>query len=88
MITNRLTDAQLAGGPGPGTGWGFGVAVLTEAAEHGPSAGSYGWSGGLGSTWTNDPATCRTGVLLSNRRWTSPEPPPVVATFEELLGRR
>ena len=89
MTTNRLTDAQLAAvGPGPGTGWGFGVGVLTEAAEHGPSAGSYGWSGGLGSTWTNDPATCRTGVLLTNRSWSSPERPPVVGAFEELLGRR
>jgi len=89
MITNRLTDTQLRGGtPGPGSGWGFGVGVLLEATEHGPSAGSYGWSGGLGSTWTNDPATCRTGVLLTNRMWTDPVPPPVVATFEELLARR
>ena len=88
MVTNRLSDAQLRrGGPGPGSGWGFGVGVLLEADPPGPSAGSYGWSGGLGSVWTNDPATCRTGVLLTNRMWTAPVPPPVVATFEALLGR-
>ncbi len=88
MITNRLTEAQLrAGGPDPGSGWGFGLAVLLTAAEEGPGAGSYGWAGGLGSTWSNDPATCRTGVLLTNQMWTSPEPPPLVAAFEALLGR-
>ena len=89
MVTNRLSAAQLrVSRPDPGSGWGFGLSVLLTAAENGPGAGSYGWAGGLGSTWTNDPATCRTGVLLTNQMWTSPEPPPVVTTFEELLGRR
>ena len=88
MITNRLTADQLrTGGPDPGSGWGFGVAVLLTAAAVGPGAGSYGWAGGLGSTWSNDPATCRTGVLLTNQMWTSPQPPPLVAAFEALLGR-
>lgn len=88
MVTNRLSAQQLrVSRPDPGSGWGFGVGVLLSAAEEGPGAGSYGWAGGLGSTWNNDPATCRTGVLLTNRMWTSPEPPPLVAAFEALLGR-
>ncbi len=89
MVTNRLSEAQLRrGDPGPGSGWGFGVGVLLEGSSRGPSAGSYGWSGGLGSTWTSDPSACRTGVLLTNRMWTDPVPPSVVRTFEELLGHR
>lgn len=89
MITNRLTAQQLrASRPDPGSGWGFGLGVVLTAPEEGPGAGSYGWFGGLGSSWNNDPATCRTGVLLTNQMWTSPEPPGVVAAFEELLGRR
>ena len=88
MITNRLTAEQLrVSRPDPGSGWGFGVGVVLTAAEEGPGAGSYGWAGGLGSTWSNDPATCRTGILLTNQMWTSPAPPPVVETFEALLGR-
>lgn len=89
MTTNRLSTDQLrVSRPDPGSGWGFGLGVVLTAAEQGPSAGSYGWAGGLGSTWSNDPATCRTGVLLTNQMWTSPEPPPLVAAFETLLGRQ
>lgn len=89
MTTNRLTAQQLRDSrPDPGSGWGFGLGVVLTAAEQGPSAGSYGWFGGLGSSWNNDPATCRTGVLLTNQMWTSPEPPGVVAAFEELIGHR
>ena len=89
MVTNRLTAQQLRDSrPDPGSGWGFGLGVVLTAPEEGPGAGSYGWFGGLGSSWSNDPATCRTGVLLTNQMWTSPEPPGVVAAFEELLGRR
>jgi hypothetical protein len=41
----------------------------------------YGWDGGLGSTWANHPSSGTVGVLLTNRMWTSPEPPAVCQTF-------
>lgn len=83
MTTNRLTAAQLATGPGPdgSAGWGLGVGVQLRPAATGHSAGTYGWSGGLGSQWDNDPARDLTGVLLTDVAWESPVPPPIVATF-------
>jgi CubicO group peptidase (beta-lactamase class C family) len=45
------------------------------------SAGTYGWDGGFGSSWANDPVTGVTGVLLTNQMWTSPDPPPVCRAF-------
>ena len=56
MTTNRLTPEQIASGGQilGGSGWGLGMAVTVEADEiSGP--GRYGWAGGSGATWFNDP---------------------------------
>jgi CubicO group peptidase (beta-lactamase class C family) len=45
------------------------------------SPGSYGWNGGLGTAWFNDPAGDPTLILLTQRAMTSPEPPPVFRDF-------
>ncbi|WP_280347590.1 serine hydrolase domain-containing protein [Nocardia neocaledoniensis] len=87
LSTDHLTAEQrAAGGPnGDGSaGWGHGVGVLLSDLPDGPRAGSYGWSGGLGSTWSNDGEV--TGVLLTNQTWGSSGPLPVFATFESILG--
>ncbi|WP_410870896.1 serine hydrolase domain-containing protein [Nocardia sp. A7] len=87
MTTNHLTREQLLrGGPSPdgSAGWGYGVGVQLRDAPAGPRAGAYGWSGGLGSTWSNDGAV--TAILLTNQAWSSAGPPPVFATFEQILG--
>lgn len=87
MITNQLTDDQLArGGPAPdgSSGWGHGVGVIIRDLPDGPPAGAYGWSGGLGSTWSN--AGPVTGILLTSRAWTSAGPLPVFETFESIIG--
>jgi CubicO group peptidase (beta-lactamase class C family) len=57
MTTNHLTRAQIAGG-GPflaGHGWGFGLGVVTEPDEVSAVPGRYGWAGGYGTAWFNDP---------------------------------
>ncbi len=57
MTTNHLTPEQMAGG-GPllaGHGWGFGMAVVTAPDEVSPVPGRYGWDGGYGTSWFNDP---------------------------------
>jgi CubicO group peptidase (beta-lactamase class C family) len=57
MTRNQLTDAQIATG-GPllgGTGWGFGMAVVTSPDADWPVPGRYGWAGGYGTDWFNDP---------------------------------
>ncbi|SEE83318.1 serine hydrolase domain-containing protein [Ruania alba] len=89
MTTNQLAvDVLARGGPAPdgGSGWGYGCGVLVRPAPSGLSAGSYGWDGGLGSRWFTDPVTGRTGILLTNRMWTSPQPPEAFRAFEALIG--
>ena len=57
MTTNHLTPDQIASA-GPilgGRGWGFGVGVVTEASAEWPVPGRYGWAGGYGTAWFNDP---------------------------------
>ena len=57
MTTNHLTPGQIASA-GPilgGRGWGFGVGVVTEPDAEWPVPGRYGWAGGYGTTWFNDP---------------------------------
>jgi CubicO group peptidase (beta-lactamase class C family) len=66
MTTNHLTPEQIAGG-GPilsGSGWGFGVAV-TVAPDEVSRAGRYGWSGGYGTSWFNDPHRQLVAIALT-----------------------
>ena len=63
-----------------GMGWGFGLAVTTrrDGVLH---AGSYGWDGGMGSTWRNDPAEGLVTILLTTNSMGSPLPPPLFRDF-------
>jgi CubicO group peptidase (beta-lactamase class C family) len=66
MTHNHLTPEQVgtAGMLLGGGGWGFGVAVTVEPDEiSGP--GRYGWSGGYGTTWFNDPGEGLIGVAMT-----------------------
>ena len=57
MTTNHLTPDQIAGGGIllSGSGWGFGMAVTVAPDPVSPVPARYGWSGGYGTTWFNDP---------------------------------
>jgi CubicO group peptidase (beta-lactamase class C family) len=84
MQTNYLTAAQMADGEmilGPGWGWGYGVGVVVGASPYGISRGAYGWNGGFGTSWFNDPARALTAVLLTQRVFDSPDPPEVHKDF-------
>ena len=92
MTTDALTPQNKAfGALVPGYfeqhGWGFCLAVVTAKDELGRSPGSYGWDGGLGTSWYNDPSTKTTGVLLTQRSWTSPSPPPLFVDFWRAVTR-
>lgn len=72
MTSDHLNPAQKAvSGFRPGYfdefGWGFGMSVRTRRADHGPSVGSYGWSGFYGTAWYNDPAEDLTSIVLLQR---------------------
>jgi CubicO group peptidase (beta-lactamase class C family) len=84
MVTNHLTREQIAAsGPDPSgaLGWGFGVGVQIARTGPAQSVGTYGWNGGLGSQWANDPAEGIVGILMTNQAWSSPTPPPVSQDF-------
>jgi CubicO group peptidase (beta-lactamase class C family) len=80
MTTDQLGVAAGAPGPSPdgSGGWGLGVGVLVRSTGLGPGTGAYGWTGGLGSVWANDPAADVVGVLLSTDAFEAPFPPPRV----------
>jgi CubicO group peptidase (beta-lactamase class C family) len=84
MTTNHLTAEQLVtsapGAPEGTAGWGFGVSVQLRRLD-GRSVGTYGWDGGFGTVWSNDPAEEVVGVLMTNQMWASPDPPPVMTDF-------
>jgi CubicO group peptidase (beta-lactamase class C family) len=80
MTTDQLTPTQKAGyelfpGAFDGTGWGFGVAVTTRRTGIAKSAGTYGWDGGLGTSWLNDPAEDLIAIVLTQQMMTSARPP-------------
>ena len=86
MTSDQLTPEQkAASGLVPGFfrvhGWGFGVAVVTERTEVAKSVGTYGWDGGMGTSWYNDPAEDLTMILLTQQAWTSPIPPRLFQDF-------
>jgi CubicO group peptidase (beta-lactamase class C family) len=86
MITDQLTPEQKAiSGFFPddfdARGWGLGVSVVTKRQSPEYPIGQYGWNGGLGTIWCNDPFQHLTAVLMTNAGWTSPRPPAVALDF-------
>jgi CubicO group peptidase (beta-lactamase class C family) len=86
MITNQLTPGQRAvAGFFPGDfdtrGWGFGVAVVTRREHPAAPVGQYGWDGGLGTVWRNDPSEQLITILMTNAAWGSPRPPGIALDF-------
>jgi CubicO group peptidase (beta-lactamase class C family) len=84
MTTDQIGAADGAPGPAPdgSQGWGFGVGIQVRRTGLGPTVGSYGWAGGLGSSWGNDPDKNLVGVVLTTDAFASAfPPPPVVQDF-------
>jgi CubicO group peptidase (beta-lactamase class C family) len=86
MTTDQLTPEQKAASDlGAGFfdryGWGFGMAVVTRRDGVATVPGQYGWDGGLGTSWRSDPKEEMVGILMTQRAWESPVPPPVTSDF-------
>jgi CubicO group peptidase (beta-lactamase class C family) len=86
MTTDQLTDEQKALSdffPGfwDNRGWGFGVSIVTRRNSIAAVPGRYGWDGGLGTSWASDPTEDMVGILMTQRGWTSPNPPAVCVDF-------
>jgi CubicO group peptidase (beta-lactamase class C family) len=83
MTTNQLPTEQRRGlAPllEDFMGWGFGMSVVLERTTY-SSIGSYGWAGGLGTSWQNDPVEGLIGVMLTQAAFTSPTPPHALLDF-------
>ena len=67
MTSNQLTDDQIAtaGIILGGQGWGFGQAVVTRPSAEWPVPGRYGWAGGYGTNWFNDPHRGIVAIVLT-----------------------
>lgn len=86
MTTDQLTPEQKAiSGFFPGDfdarGWGFCVSVVTRRQHPAAPVGQYGWDGGLGTIWRNDPSEQMITMLLTNAAFTSPRPPDMAVDF-------
>jgi CubicO group peptidase (beta-lactamase class C family) len=86
MTSDHLTPAQKAvSGFFPddfdARGWGFGVGVVTRRDHPAAPVGQYGWDGGLGTIWRNDPSEQLSAILLTNVAWSSPRPPDIALDF-------
>lgn len=85
VLAEETVRAMTTDQAGPvddeGGGWGLGIGVRRADEPGGRHAGSYGWDGGLGSTWWTDPVSGTTAVLLTNQMWSSPEPPALFRDF-------
>jgi CubicO group peptidase (beta-lactamase class C family) len=84
MTCDQLTPEQKAGA-GLGAmfedcGWGFGLSVVTRRTGF-KSPGAYGWDGGMGTAWCNDPREDLVMILMTQQMWPSPFPPAVVRDF-------
>ena len=84
MTRDHLTAAQRASAApflDAATGWGYCMAAPVPGAAGQAVPYGFGWNGGTGTVWTSDPARGLTGILLTQRAMTSPEPPPLFVDF-------
>ncbi len=49
---------------------------MAEDGPFGIPKDAYGWDGGFGASWFNDPMSGLTAILLTQRLFSSPDPPP------------
>lgn len=78
-----MVTPHVPQGPDPDghVAWGLGVGVRVRRTGIAHPVGTYGWDGGLGSSWANDPVHRMIGILLTNRAWSAPARPPIVQDF-------
>ena len=89
MTSDQLTAEQKARSPWlPGYfdthGWGYGVSVVTRRYDVASTPGKYGWEGGYGTSWYNDPKEDMVTIVMTQLGMTSPLPHTVVRDFRTL----
>ncbi len=89
MMSDHITPEQKAASPfSPGFwdryGWGFGGAVVTRRAGATAGPGSYGWTGGFGTSFVTHPGEQMTTILLLQRLMTSADDTAIAEEFQTL----
>jgi CubicO group peptidase (beta-lactamase class C family) len=81
MIRDQLTPAHRQGQEGflGERSWGLCQSVVVS----GDRAGAFGWDGGLGSSFLVDPRRDLIVIVLTQRLWDAPQPPPVHTEIQE-----
>jgi CubicO group peptidase (beta-lactamase class C family) len=54
---------------------------VTRRDDFSGSVGTYGWDGGFGTVWRNDPAEDLTTLIFTNRAFESATPPNYCVDF-------
>jgi len=83
MTLDRMTAQERAENwmfVGGHSGWGLMMSVPAADGSSGVPGG-FGWEGGTGTTWRTDATAGLTGILLTQRMVTSPEPTEIVTDF-------
>jgi len=57
------------------------MSVTTRREDISGSIGKFGWDGGMGTSWYSDPHEDMVTILMTQRLWDSPAPPPVCLDF-------
>jgi CubicO group peptidase (beta-lactamase class C family) len=76
MTSDQLTPGQHEGVElllPPGTSWGWETGVITSGTKPGVSTGSYGWTGGTGTSAFVDPSHDLLGAVFSQRLMDGPQ---------------
>jgi CubicO group peptidase (beta-lactamase class C family) len=86
MTSDHITPEQKAASPFfPGfwdaRGWGFGMSIITRRENLAAVPGRFGWDGGYGTSGYCDPEEDMVAILMTQRVWDSPIPPPVYLDF-------
>ena len=79
-----LVPAEGSGSAAEGAGStaeGAGTLGTGNPADNSKIPGGFGWDGGSGTAWRTDTSRGLTGILLTQRMVTSPEPVPLVTDF-------
>src|SRR5207248_4575292 len=69
LIREQKAVSGLVEGYFENHGWGFGVAVVTRRDDVALSTGSFGWDGGLGTSWWTDPGEDVPMILMTQLAW-------------------
>ena len=88
MTADQLTPEQrTTSGFGPDFfadhGWGFCLYIVTRRTQY-SSVGSYGWGGGMGTLWENDPREDMITVLMTQTGQASNTPSGIFVDFPSL----